>query len=204
MGVGRYAVPDITGIQLGQTHGQLAGLQNIGVDELVDDTLVGSFNCAERTLVGILDGDKGGLAILVCRSGDNIESGGIGCIIAAKKHGLGASGDVKAVLKAKLKTLTVALNVACAAKVENAGFSSLEEELGAKVCPDVNAVIDGKLLLNRHNAQHYHAVNMGVGSLNGVGLIKIGDKEFLAELLGGVSLYIVGMCGITNIHDYPF
>ena len=47
MGVGRDTVPDAARLQLGQAHGQLAGLQHIGVDELIDDPLVGGLHAAQ-------------------------------------------------------------------------------------------------------------------------------------------------------------
>ena len=40
----------------------------------------------------------------------------------------------------------------------------------------------------------YHAVDMGVNSLHGIGLIKVLDKELFSQLLCGITLHIFGMC----------
>ena len=44
MGVGRHRVPHAARLQHGHAHGKLAGLQHVGMDELVDDALVGGLH----------------------------------------------------------------------------------------------------------------------------------------------------------------
>ena len=201
VGVGRHAVPDAARLQLSQAHGQLAGFQHVRVDELVDDPLIGGLGAAQGALVGVLDGDEGGLAVLMGRSRDQVEAGGSGLVIAAEHHVSGAAGDVEAVLKSHLIADAVGLDPAGAAQVEHACFPAFQEEVGTEVCPHVNALVDGQGLLNRHDAQNHHAVHMGVDSLHRVGLVQVLDEELLAEFLGGVSLDVVGACGIANIHS---
>ena len=194
MSVRGHRVPHAARSELGKPHGELAGLQNIGVDELVDDALVGVFLAAAGALVGVLDGDEGGLAVLVRGSGDEVEARGLLLVAAAEHDGLRAAGDIQAVLKAELVLHAVGLYPACAAEVKDTGFTALKEEVRAEVCPDVDALVDRQSLVHGHDAENDHTVNMGVDSLHGIGLIKVLDKELFSQLLCGITLYIFGMC----------
>ena len=201
MGVGRHGVPDAALGQLGQTHGELAGLQYIRMDELVDNTLVAGHGIPAGALVGVREGQEGRLAGLVSRSGDQIESCRILRVLAAKADLSGTLGDVEAVLEAELEALFIRLDKARASQIEDTGFTPLQEIRGAEVGPDVDALVDGEDLMNGHDAEDDHTVDMGIGGLDGVRLIEAGDQELLPKLLGGIALDIIGSGGITDVHN---
>ena len=201
MGVSGHGVPDAALGQLGQAHGKLAGLQHVRVDELVDDTLVAGFGISAGALVGIGEGQEGRLAGLVGRGGNEIETCRILRILAAEADLFGSLGDVEAVFEAELKALLIRLDEARAAQVKSTGFPALQEVFGAEVGPDVDALVDREDFMHRHDAEDDHAVDMGVGGLDGVRLIEVGDQELLPKFLGGIALDIIGSGGITDVHN---
>ena len=75
--------------------------------------------------------------------------------------------------------------------------------MGAEIGPDVDALVDGDRLADGHAAQGDHAVHMAVDGHHAVRHIEVFDEEFLAELLGGIALYVIGACGITDVHRVP-
>ena len=200
MGVGGHGVPHAAGGQLGEAHGQLAGGQHVGVDELVDDPGVGGLRRAAGALGGVVKFQQSGLVASVGRGGHQIEPGGIFGTVAGEDHVLCPHGDIQAVLKAQTVLLPVHGDGAGAAQVEHAGLPALQEDAGAEVGPHINALVDGDLPGHGHDAQDHHAVHVGVGGLHLVGLVEALDEELLPELLGGVALDVVGVGGITDIH----
>ncbi len=203
VGVAGHRVPDAAGGQLRQSHRELAGVQHLGVDELVDDALVGARLAAERALVGVGKGEEGGLAGAVRRGAREIEAGGVFAVLARKADALRAHGNIQAVLIAELEDRAVALDGAGAAQVEYAGLAALQEEVGAKVVPHVDALVDGDNLMHGHDAHDDHAVDMGIGGLDGIGLVQIGDEELFSQFLGRIAFHIVRAGRIADIHSFP-
>ena len=74
---------------------------------------------------------------------------------------------------------------------------------GAEVGPHIDALVDGDLLGHGHDAQHHHAVHMGVGGLHLVGLVEVLNEELLPELLGGVALNIAGRDSPNSAGGFP-
>ena len=72
--------------------------------------------------------------------------------------------------------------------------------MGAEIFPDIDALVDGDLLMHRHAAQGDHAVHVAVNGDNLVSLVQIGDEELVADLIGGVTLEIALIAGIADIH----
>ena len=72
--------------------------------------------------------------------------------------------------------------------------------MGAEVGPDVNALVDGDFLVDRHAAQGDHAVHVAVDGHHLVGLVQAGDQELVPGLLGGVALEVALVAGITDVH----
>ena len=202
MGVAGHRVPVGTRLQRGHAHAQLAGLQHIRVDELVDGALVAGLDAAQRTMVRIGHLDEAGLVRAVRRSGDHVELGRMLRVGGSKGHFLGALGDVQAVLIAQLVLDTVGHHDAggILADVEHADLAAFEEIVGAKVGPDINALVDGHGLVHRHTAQRDHAVHMAVNSNNFIRLVQAGDEHLVPHFLGGVALEIFLVAGITDIH----
>ena len=66
MRVAGHCIPDTAGSQLGKAHGKLACLQHIGMDELVDHSLVGVLLIAAGTVVCLVKREECRLARLVC------------------------------------------------------------------------------------------------------------------------------------------
>ena len=75
------------------------------------------------------------------------------------------------------------------------GFLSLayHEEAGAKISSHVNPLIDGELLGNGMNPQHCPAVHMGIDYSHLICFIRVFDQKLFAQLLGGITFYIVGL-----------
>ena len=134
------------------------------------------------------------------RCAHHIELGRIFRILALKVNLLGSLGDVQAVLVAHLEGLSVCGNAARAADIEDADLAALQEIMGAEVLPAVDSLLNGNLLCGRHAAQRHHAVHVGIHGHYLVGHIQVLNQELLPQLLGGVALYILLVCGITNIH----
>ena len=201
VGVAGHGVPVAARLQSGHAHGKLAGFQHAGVDKLVDGALVAGFQGAQRALGSVSQGDQLGFVTAMGRSTDHIELGGLGGIIAGKGNFLGALGDVQAVLIAQVIGHAVCGNgTGAITNVENADFAALQEIVGAKVCPNVNALINGHDLVDRHAAQRDHAVNMAVNGNHLICFVQIGNQELIADFLGGIALEVTLIAGITNIH----
>ena len=202
MGVAGHRVPVGTGVQLGHAHAQLAGLQHVRVDELIDGAFVAGFHAAQRTMVCIGHLDQAGLISAVCRSRHHIELGRMLGISGSKGHFLGALGDVQAVLVAQLILHAVSHHDTggILADVEHTDLAALQEIVGAEVCPDIDALVDGHGLVHRHTAQRDHAVHMAVNGNNFICLVQAGDEHLVPHFLGGIALEIFLVAGITDIH----
>ena len=61
MGVAGHGVPVGAGLQLGNAHAQLAGLEHVGVDEMIDGALIAGLDAAQRTVICIRHLDEAGL-----------------------------------------------------------------------------------------------------------------------------------------------
>ena len=171
------------------------------MDELVDGTLVAGFQAAQRTLGGFLNGDELGLVTAVGRGGNHVELGGLFGVNALEGDFLGALGDVQAVLVVHGIFHAVGGNYAGAfPDVEHADLTAFQEIVGAEVGPDIDALVDGHGLMDRHAAQSDHTVHVAVHSHDLVSLVQAGDEELVAGLFGGVALKIALVAGITNIH----
>ena len=173
------------------------------MDKLIDDALVGSSHVAERLLVRVGDLQKLCLIAPVRGGGNHVELGGLGSVVAGEEDFLRAHGDVEAVLVAKLVDRAVDGDLACTADIEDADLAALQEIVGAEVCPNVDALVDGDGLLDGHAAERHHAVDMAVYCHNGIGNVQVFDQEFLPELFGGIAFYIIRVCCVTDIHVLP-
>ena len=98
VGVAGHRVPVGTGFQFGHTHAELAGLQHIRVDELIDGALIAGLDAAQRTVICISHLDEAGLVRAMCRSGDHIELCRMLGVCGSKSNFLGTLGDIQAVL----------------------------------------------------------------------------------------------------------
>ena len=201
MGVAGHGVPVAARLQAGHAHGQLAGLQHAGMDELVDGALVAGLQAAQGTLGGLLQGDQLGLVAAVCRGGDHVELGGMLGVIALEGDLLGALGNVQAVFDVQVIFHTVGRDGAGAVtNVEDADLAALQEVMGAEVGPDVDALVDGNFLMYRHAAQGDHAVHVAVNGHDLISLVQAGDQHLIADFLGGVALKIALIAGIADVH----
>ena len=200
MGVGGHGVPHAALLQHCQSHGQLAGFQHLGVDELVDDPLVGGSPIPQRFFGRIGEFQQLGLIAAVGGGGDHVELGGLGAVRAGKPDLLGPHGDIEAVLIAQLIDRAVYGDGPGAADVEHTDLPALQEIPGAKVGPHVDALVDGHGLADGHTAQGDHPVHVAVSGHHLIGLIQVFNQKFIPKLLGGVALYVLGMDGITDIH----
>ena len=173
------------------------------MDELIDGALIAGLDTAQRTMVRIGHLDETGLIGAVCRSGHHVELGGVLGVRGSKGDFLGALGDVEAVLVAQLVLHTVGHHDArgVLANVEHADLAALEEIMGAKIGPDVNALVDGHGLVHRHTAQRDHPVHMAVDGHDLIGLVQAGDEHFVARFLGGVALEVLLVAGVADIHE---
>lgn len=203
MRVAGHSVPVGAGLQLGHAHAQLAGLEHVGVDELIDGALIAGLDAAQRTVICISHLDEAGLVRAMCRSGDHIELCRMLGVCGSKRNFPGTLGDIQAVLIAQLVLHTVGHHDArgVLADVEHTDLAALEEIVGAKVGPDVDALVDGDRLVDRHTAQRDHAVHMAVDSYDFIRLVQAGDEHLVAHLLGGVALEVFLVAGITDIHS---
>ena len=201
VGVAGHGVPVAAGLQSGHTHGQLAGLEHAGMDELVDRALVAGLDAAQRALGGLLNGDELVLIAAMGRGRDHVELGRMLRVVALEGDLLVALGQVQAVLVVQVILLAIRRDRAgTVTDVEDADLAALQEVVGAEVGPYINALVDGDLLVHRHAAQRDHAIHVAVDSDHLICLVQAGDEHFVAGLLGGVALEITLVAGITNIH----
>ena len=82
----------------------------------------------------------------------------------------------------------------------NTDFTALQDVLGTKIVPDIQALIQRNNLVHGHAAEGNHTVNMGVDRNHFISLVQTGDQELITSLLGGITLKIALIAGITNIH----
>ena len=205
VGVGRHGVPHAAGREDRHAHGELAGLQHVGMDELVDHALVAGLRRAAGLLGRVGDADQPVLVAAMGRGGHHVELGGLGRMVAGEQHLLGPAGDVQAVLVAQLVHLAVHGDGAGAAHVEHAALPALQEVAGAEVVPHVDALVDGHGVAHGHDAQRHHAVHMAVNGVHLAGGEQGLDQKFLPGLLGVVAAEILRAAGIANVHgSLPF
>ena len=171
------------------------------MDKLIDGPLIAGFQGAEGLLGRVLNFDEAVFIAAVGRGGNHIELRGTGGIIALEIHFLRAAGQIKTVLIIQGIHLIIRVHLPGAANVEHAAFAPFQEKLGTEVFPDVNALINGDLLLYRHDAQRNHPIHMAVDRHDLIGDKKSFNQKFLPGLLGGVALKITLVAGIPNIHD---
>ena len=162
----RHRVPYTARLKNGHTHRQLAGLQNVRMDELVDHTLVGSLHCTNRSLCSLLDRNKGRLACLVCRRTYHIELSRMLRIFTCEEYLFRSLCDVQAILVSHLESLAICGNASSSANVENTDLTALKEILGTEVLPDVDALVDGNGLRRWHASKGYHTIYVRIHSNN--------------------------------------
>ena len=198
--MGRHRVPDAARFEARHTHGKLARFQYIGMDELVDDAVIGSFRAAARHLAGLLNGQQRGPAGLVGRGRNHVEQGRFLRIVAVERDFLRTHGHVEAILVPQFVGCAVAGDDARAAHVEDADFPAFQNELSAEAVPYIDAVIEGHGLRHGFAAEHDHAVHMGIHGLYRVIPEQSGNVEFLADLFRRVPFHIIRVGRIANIH----
>ncbi|MNT03004.1 hypothetical protein D3C72_1375220 [compost metagenome] len=82
--VRRHGVPHRAGLQDGDAQQQLAGLHLGGNDVLIDGPFVGGLKRAHFERHGVGDRDLGQVVTGVGQGGDEVEFGGIGCILRSE------------------------------------------------------------------------------------------------------------------------
>ena len=200
VGVGRHRVPYAAALEYRHAHGQLAGLQHRGMDELVDHPLVAGGRVAAGFLGRVRDFDQFVLIAAVRRRGNNVELCGLLRVVRAEKHFLRAAGDVQAVLVAQLVHRSVHAHLSGAADVEHAAFPALEEIIRSEVMPDVDALINGYFAIHRHDSQRDHPVHVAVNSRYLIRLKQFFNQELPADLLCGVAFEILLVAAVPNVH----
>ena len=201
MGMAGHGVPVAARLQSGHTHRQLAGLEDAGVDKLIDGALVAGLHRAEGALGSLLDGDELILIAAVGRGRYHVEFSGVRRVIALEGDLLVALCDVQAVLVVQVILFAVSRDrTGTITDVEDADLAALKEIMGAEIGPDINALVDGHFLMHRHTAQCDHAVHMAVDGHDLIGLVQAGDQHLIAGLLRRIALEIALVAGITNIH----
>lgn len=201
VGVGGHGVPDAARLQDGHAHGQLAGLQHGGVNELVDGALVAGLHGAQGPLGSVGQFDQPGLVGAVGGGGNHVELGRALAAVAFEGHDPGAPGDVQAVLVAHGVDGAVHGNLARAADIEHTQLPALQEILGSEIGPDVNALVQGHHLIYGHTAQGDHPVHMAVNGHHLVGAVQVLDQELVAQLLSGVALHVALVGRVPNVHS---
>ena len=204
VGMGGHGVPDAARLQHGHAHGELAGGQHVGVDELVDDPPVGQSRVAAGPLGRVRQTQQARLIAAVGGGGDDVEFGGGGGIVAGEKDLLRAPGDVQAVLIAHGVDRPVHRHAAGAAQIEKTGLPPLQKEMGAEAGPHIDALLDGHRRAGGHAAHGHHAVHVAVHRRQLAGTEQGLDEKLPAQLLRGIALHILRICGITNIHSHSF
>ena len=150
VGVGRHSVPDRTLFEVGQTHRQLAGLEDVRMDVLVDCPLVGVLEGAKVLVDGLIVRDESDRARLVGRTCENVELGRLGLVDAPEGDLLRAHGQIEGIIVLDLIVLAVDLDDSIAADVDRSKLSSLQKIMDAEVLPGVDVLLEVDLLVHRH------------------------------------------------------
>ena len=66
--------------------------------------------------------------------------------------------------------------------------------------PDINALVDGNLLIHRHHAQRHHPVHVAVNRRNLIRFKQLLDQELLPDFLCGITLKVFLVAAVPNIH----
>ena len=205
VGMYGHGIPYAARLQNRQAHGKLAGFQHIRVDKLIDHSLVGGLQAAERLLCGVGDPDKRCFIRAVSRSAHHKEFCRIRFVLAGKGNAAGAHGNIQAVLAAHGKTPAVGLDHARSANIKNTDFSSLQKEFGAKAGPNVDPLVDGKRFPHGHASQGHHTVHMAVYRNDFVRHIQVLDQELRPQLIRCIPPDVSLIGRVTNIHKkLPF
>ncbi len=199
MSVCGHSVPDTSGLELSETHLQLAWalLEDIIDNELVDHTVIALLHLSgcktvgfDRTLASV-DGNE--LCFLSCVSscGVEIEFGGICSILTAECDLLVTTAYVKCILEVGFVILTVDIDDAVTTYINNTKLTTLEEILRLER-------FDGLKLYNLGHGDHAAIDETVIEGVSEIDLILLHDfrhHEVRAELVGVIVLYVVRMTG---------
>ena len=97
VGVAGHSVPVRANLKLGKSHSELAGLNNLGVYVLIDNSLVAILKAAAGNLTGLGDVDLNDRILGMSGTGGSIELSGVCRIVASKGDLLIASADINTV-----------------------------------------------------------------------------------------------------------
>ena len=202
MGVARHAVPDTARLQRCHSHGKLACFQHIRMNELVDDSLIGSIGITQRALCGILQGDQLCLVGRVGRRTHHVKFCRSLLTVTGKDHFLCAFCDVQAVFIAKAVLHSVRCDGSGTSDIADSDLAALKEIVGTEIFPAVDPLFNGDMFFHRHTSQCHHAVHVGVYGYHLIRMVEILNQELVPKFFGCVAFYISLICGITNIHMF--
>ena len=138
MSVSRHGVPHTAGLELGESHLELARtlLKHIVYYQLIDHTVVallhlagGKTVCLERAFASVNSYELC-LVCLVGRGRIDVEFSRIGCILATESHFLISSSHVKGILKMELIILSVDIDNTVTTYIYYTKLTTLQEIIG--------------------------------------------------------------------------
>src|ERR1700678_703852 len=127
-----HRVPVASRREQGETHHQLAALDSVAIDRLINRSLVAGLEAAEFESLQIRELHHRGRILRVRGIAEEIEVSGILCVLAGEGNGPVAATNVEAIELVQIEALAVDEYRSSAADVEDPKLSPLEEVLCAQ------------------------------------------------------------------------
>jgi len=199
VGVRRHGVPVAAGGEEGEAHDELAALDAVGEDGLVDGALVAGFERAEFEAFEVGEFDHRGGVGGVGEVAEQVKGGGVGGVGAGEDDGFGAAAGVENVHLGEVVGLAVDGDGAGAAGVEDAQFAALEEGFGA----EFGLGFEGERGGGGDGGADDGALEVDVGEVELAGLKEVFEEEGFAEFGGGHARVADGVCHLVELHGSP-
>ena len=198
MGVRREGIPDISRLQRGESHDELATLDTALVDEFVDRACVARLLSTEahgRSLAGFhhprwMRRMRG--------TGQKIELRGILGVRAFEGNRLGAHGQVDAVQGFQGEQLSVGDHPPLSSDIDGPQLAAFQKEraTGFLVVRQINGLLRG------HHTTHYKAVEIGEMGHEFAGHEQVLNLKGVAQVLRRQADDIAGMRSAEDIIIY--
>ena len=190
-----HGVPVRADLKLRQTHSELAGLDHLGMDVLIDHSLVAILNAAAGNLARLRDVDLHDGVRGVCRAGGHIELRGVLGIYASEAELLIAHTNVDTVTGIHFVLHTVNGDDTLTADVDTAKLTALQEIIRCKLL----ACLQLQVCEYGHHTDHDDTVGMAIYHTDVILGEEVLNMELLSESIGGVISYVLSFILLFNI-----
>ena len=198
MGMAGHGVPVRSNLKLGKTHSQLAGLDHLGMDVLVDHSLVAILKASAGNLTRLGDIDLHDRICGMCGAGGHIELRRLLGIYASEAELLVAHAYIDTVAGVHFVLNTVNGDDTLAADVDTAKLAALKEIISGKLL----ACLKAQVCEYGHHADHDNTVGMAVNHTDIILGEKVLNVKFLSESICGVKSDVLCVGCVSDFHSF--